>query len=430
MQPTDQSTVSDKKIAQLKFPKRFLWGVSTSAHQYEGNTRNQWTQWEAKHANVWAAQSEYSYSDVPAWTQIKAEARRAKTYRSDDALNHYELYEADIALAKKIGLNAWRFSVEWSRIEPEEGKWDEAAITHYRDYVAALKKAGLEPVLTLFHFTLPVWLSEKGGFLERKNIDYFVRFAEKIVSELGVSIKYIITLNEPQVYAQAGYLEGNWPPGHTSRRDFLTVLANLARAHNRAAAAIHAKNRRYKVSIAHNFSYVYPGDDAWLSRRSAQVLQYTHDDYFFKKVVKTCDFIGVNYYGSDRVYGYRVHNQNAEVSDLGWELAPDNLQFVLERLDQKYHLPIIITENGLADGDDEYRIWWLARTVRAMQNALDNGVKLEGYFHWSLLDNFEWDKGFWPKFGLFSVDRSSQKRTPRPSALWLRNFLKKVGSRG
>jgi beta-glucosidase len=200
----------------------------------------------------------------------------------------------------------------------------------------------------------------------------------------------------------------------------------LAYAHNQAAKAIRMINRRYKISIAKNSSYVYAGDNAWLSRYTASILQYIKDDYFLKKVVKQCDWLGVNYYFSDRVYGYRVHNPDQRLSDLGWDLSPENIQYALERLHEKYHLPMMITENGLADSQDSQRQWWITQTLVAMQKAMANGVQLEGYLYWSLLDNFEWDKGKWPRFGLVAVDYKTSKRTLRPSAIWFGKIIKYI----
>jgi len=286
-----------------------------------------------------------------------------------------------------------------------------------------LKKRGIEPIVTLFHFTLPVWFAAKGGFEHRKNGRYFVRFAEKIIQELGVNVRWIQTLNEPEVYAYESYYLGNWPPNIASKKKMWRVLRNLAHTHNQAAKAIHNLNRRYKVSIAKNSVYYYAGDDAWLSRKSTDILQYFQDDYFLKKIIKNCDYLGVNYYFSNRVYGYRVHNPDEKISDLGWDLSPANIQHALERLDEKYHLPILITENGLADDKDENRQWWITQTLIGMQKAIDNGVALEGYLHWSLIDNFEWDKGFWPHFGLAKINRNTGERTLRPSARWFGKII-------
>jgi beta-glucosidase len=410
--------------SQLKFPKHFLWGAATSAHQIEGDTHNQWTVWEFEHTISLATQSQYHYGDLDSWPDIKAQAKDPSNYVSAKGADHYNLYEKDFELLKKMNMNAFRFSVEWSRIEPQEGAWSVEAIEHYKRYIQELKRRNIEPVVTLFHFTLPVWFTERGGFEKRQNVKYFTRFAEKIVRELGINVRYIVTINEPEIYTTESYLGGHWPPNKTSKWTAWRVLNNLAYAHNQAAKAIHGINRRYKVSVAKNSCYVYAGDNALLSRFSAAVLQYVRDDYFLKKVVKQCDWLGVNYYFSDRVYGYRVHNPDQKLSDLGWDLSPENIQYTLERLHEKYHLPIIITENGLADSEDSQRQWWITQTLIAMHKSIQSGVKLEGYLHRSLLDNFEWDKGFWPRFGLASVNYTTKERTLRPSAVWFGKIIK------
>lgn len=414
------------KKQPFDFPKRFLWGASVAAHQVEGGTHNQWTEWEFENAKSLAAQAQYQYGDLENWPLVKKQAIRPENYISGYAANHYELYERDILLLKKMNMNAFRFSIEWSRVEPEEGVWNNDEIDYYRRYIDTLLRHDIEPIMTLFHFTLPVWFSEKGGFESRKNVNYFVRFAEKVLLELGQPLTYIITINEPEVYATESYYIAAWPPAISSKRKLRTVLNNLAVAHNRTAKMIHAMSRRYKVSIAKNSNYFYAGDSAVLSHKSAEVFQYFQDDYFIKKVIKQCDFLGVNYYFSNRVYGYRIHNPDEKLSDLGWDLSPASLEHALLRLHDKYGLPIIITENGLADGTDQYRKWWLMQTILAMQRAMQQGVQLEGYLHWSLLDNFEWDKGKWPRFGLFAVDYETFKRTPRKSAVWFARFLKKI----
>lgn len=410
--------------SNLKFPKHFLWGAATSAHQIEGDTHNQWTVWEFENTISLATRASYQYGELDNWPDIKAAAKDPNNYVSAKGADHYNLYEQDFDLLEKMNMNAFRFSIEWSRVEPQEGAWNVEAIEHYKQYVNELKRRNIEPVVTLFHFTLPVWFSEMGGFEKRRNVKYFTRFSEKIIRELGINVRYVITINEPEIYTIESYLGGHWPPNKMSKWTTYRVLSNLAHAHNQAARAIHAINRRYKVSIAKNSCYVYAGDNAILSRFSAAVLQYVRDDYFLKKVVKQCDWLGVNYYFSDRVYGYRVHNPDQKLSDLGWDLSPENIQYALERLHEKYNLPIIITENGLADAEDTQRRWWITHTLIAMQKSMKNGVKLEGYLHWSLLDNFEWDKGFWPRFGLAAVDYETKKRTLRPSAVWFGKIIK------
>ena len=409
-----------------RFPKRFLWGASTAAHQVEGGTHNQWSVWELEHAKTWAAQAEYQLGDLENWPAIKERAKDPDNYVSGAVVDHYNRYEEDFDLLTTLNMNAYRFSVEWSRIEPTEGAWNVEAIEHYKQYVRALKQRDIEPVLTLFHFTLPVWFSELGGFEKRSNTKYFVRFAEKILSELGADIRLVITLNEPAGYALQSYHQGVWPPAHQSKLTTLKVINNLAHVHNKTAKMIHGLSRRYSVSFADNTGYFYAGDDALLSRWYAGFLQYVQDDYFIKKVRKQCDFLAVNFYASNRIYGYRIHNPEDRLSDMGWDMTPETLQFALERLHDKYKLPIIVTENGLADENDINRKWWLTHTLLAMQKALANGVQLQGYFHWSLLDNFEWAYGKWPKFGLVEVDYHTQKRTIRPSAAWFGAIIKKL----
>lgn len=412
------------KQPRLKFPKKFLWGAAISAHQTEGGTHNQWTEWELENAKSKAAQANYHLEDLDNWPMIEREARDPHNYVSGNAVDHYNRYEQDFDLLKKMHMNALRFSIEWSRVEPQEGAWNVEAIEHYKQYVAALKEHNIEPIVTLFHMTLPVWFAKLGGFEKRKNVRYFVRFADKVLHELGPHVRFVITLNEPEIYAYESYLTGNWPPNVMNKKQLWRVINNLAYAHNQTADMIHGLNRRYRVSIAKNSSYVYAGDDALLSRKAADTLQYVKDDYFLKKVVKRCDFLGVNYYFSDRVYGYRVHNPELRLSDMGYDLSPANIEYALERLSEKYRLPILITENGLADSEDKDRQWWITQTLVGMQKAMDNGVTLEGYLHWSLLDNFEWDKGRWPRYGLAKVDYATLERHLRPSAVWFGKIIK------
>ena len=408
----------------LNFPKRFLWGAATAAHQVEGGNHNQWTEWELENAKTRATQSPHTLDDLPTWDEIKLQATNPDNYVSGSLADHYSNYKQDFDFLTNMHMNAYRFSIEWSRIEPEEGRWDAAAITHYKNYIAELKRRDIEPVITLFHFSLPVWFVQKGGFAKRSNVKYFVRYAEKVMRELGTKVKFVITINEPEVYATESYWHANWPPAVRSKWQWWRVVNNMMHAHNQAAKVIHSLNRRYKVSIAKNSVFVYPGDDAWLTRASAAVMQYLQDDYFIKKAIKSSDFIGVNYYFSNRVYGYRTHNPNQRLSDVGWDMAPENIEYALERLWRKYKKPILITENGLADANDDSRQWWITKTIAAMSRAMENEVELIGYLHWSLIDNFEWALGKWPRFGLIEVDYETGRRTLRPSAKWFGRVIK------
>jgi len=411
----------------VTFPKHFLWGASTAAHQVEGGNHNQWSVWELENAKAKAAQADYHLHDYPTWDKIKAEAKKPDNYVSGALADHYNRYKEDFDFIEKMHMNSYRFSVEWSRIEPTEGVWNSEAIAHYKTYLEELRRRKIEPVVTLLHFTLPVWFAQKGGFEKRANVKYFVRFAEKIMSELGNSVRFIITINEPEVYGFESYYLQNWPPNQSSLWKVWRVANNQATAHRKAAKALHAMNRRYKIGFAKSSVFFFPGDTAWLSRLSANVFQYFQDDYFIKKYIRHCDFLGVNYYQSQRLFGYRVHNsETAEYSDVDWMLAPADIEYALERLYRKYKKPLMITENGLADADDEHRQWWIKETIIGMEKALKQGVELIGYFHWSLLDNFEWAYGKWPRFGLVAIDYKTGQRTLRPSAAWFGRVIKKL----
>lgn len=408
------------------FSKHFLWGASTSSHQVEGNTHNQWSVWELENARALAAQSQYQEEHYDSWERIKSKATSPSNYVSGNASEHYTRYKEDFDLLQKMNMNAYRFSIEWSRIEPKEGVWNAEALTHYKNYIQELRRRDIEPIMTLFHFTLPVWFAEKGGFEKRSNVKYFTRFVEKAVSELGTHIKFFITVNEPEVYAGMSYASGSWPPNLESPFKSFLVVNNLIRAHNRSAKIIHKINRRAKVSIAKHSLYFYPGDNAWITRLSAHIGQWIADDYILKRVRKHCDFIGLNYYQSMRTYGYRVHNPETPVNDVDWTMSPRDIEYVLERLHEKYKLPIIITENGVADDRDAHRKWWITETIIGIKEAMKRGVEVNGYFHWSLTDNFEWAFGLWPRFGLTEIDYKTQKRTLRPSAMWFGGVIKKL----
>lgn len=409
-----------------KFPKRFLWGAATSAYQVDGGIHNQWTVWELENAKVKAAQAEYHFGDYESWNQIKKQAKDPNNYVAGDLADHRKLFTEDFDLLQKMHMNAYRFSVEWSKIEPREGVFNTGEFAYYKKYISELKSRGIEPIMTLFHFTLPVWFAEKGGFEKRSNVKYFTRFVKKLIGEIGSSVKYIITINEPEIYAFSSYYNQDWPPMEQNIVKLWKVINNLAYAHRKTVKIIRLLNKQAKISIAKNSRYFYPGDNALLSRASANLMQYFGDDYIIKKFIRNCDFIGVNYEVSDRVYGYRVHNSEDKMSDIQQNMQPADIQYILERLYRKYKLPIMITGNGLADANDENRKWWITQTIIGMQNAIEYGVKLIGYLHWSLMDTFEWSYGKWPKFGLVQVDYKTRERKLRPSAAWFGRIIKKI----
>lgn len=418
--------MSQSQEPKLTFPESFLWGAATSSHQVEGATHNQWSVWELQNAKLAASKAGQTLSWLPDWQDLKPQATDPNNYISGRATDHFNRYESDFDLLTSFNMNAFRFSIEWSRVEPEEGKFDLEALAHYRRYLRALKARGIEPMMTLMHWTLPLWFHEKGAFEKRRNVKYFVRFAEKVLHELGSDVRYICTLNEPEVYTGEGWLNAQWPPNKQDRIVAFWVYLNLAHAHNRVAKMAHGMNRGFKLGLSKNCAHHYAGDDDWKSKLAARMAIWLEDYFFLNLTKRHLDWLGLNYYFSNRYFGFEIDNPNERVSDLGWNMAPEDIEWVLERLWRKYHVPLIVTESGVADRKDQYRKWWISHSLSGIYWALQKGVKVEGYLHWSLLDNFEWAYGKWPRFGLVDVDYQTFKRTPRPSALWFAKVIKKL----
>lgn len=413
------------KQLNLRFPKKFMWGASISTHQVEGGNHNQWSAWELETAQVKVAQARYNYEHLENWDAIKDQVLKPSNYVSGRAADHYHRFEEDFALAKKLHLNTLRSGIEWSRIEPQEGRFDSDALQHYQRYFQSLKQQGITPIITLWHWTFPEWFAQKGGFIKRRNIKYFTRYIQYLMENLDVEFRYVITINEPTIYAALSYHERRWPPEEGSKLATLTVMRNLARAHRKSYKIIKKRHPKAQVGLAHSCAYYYAGDDSWISAQVARLAHKFANEWFINRVKQTQDFLGLNYYFANQVQGTRVHNPDSNHrSDLGWDMQPDKLRPLLSQLYQKYKLPIIITESGVADKNDAYRKWWIAQSVKAMDGAIKDGVKLHGYIHWSLLDNFEWAEGFWPRFGLIEVNYKTQQRRPRPSALWYARLIK------
>lgn len=415
--------------SNAEFPSHFLWGASTSGHQVEGGNHNQWTEWEAAHAQELAETAEKRLDWLPNWEDIKKQAQNPDNYISGKGVDHYNLYKEDFALLKKLNLNAFRFCVEWSRIEPEEGRWDQDAINYYRNYILELKKRGIEPVINIWHYTTPVWFAQKGGFLKRRNIAYFERFVEYITEPLLCQCKWVLTINEPNVYASLSYFTGIWPPQHKNVFHFFKVYRNTAHAHRRAYKLIKKHSPELQVGIAAqlgNIQAKHPHNE--LDEITTWWMRYYWNWWFLRRIRKEQDFVGINYYYTDYYTGLG-HRQNPKVplSDVGTYMEPEGLYPLLLRTWAHYKRPIIVTENGVADARDEYRRWWIEESIVAMERALSEGVQIRGYFHWSLLDNFEWAFGWWPKYGLVAVDREKgMKRTIRPSAKWFAERIEKL----
>lgn len=360
----------------MKFPDNFYWGTATSAYQVEGGIRNNWS-------------------------------AAGEKFDAGIACDHYHRFEEDFDLAKGMNNNAHRFSIEWARIEPVEGKFNETEIEHYRQVILALKKRGLEPLVTLHHFTLPNWFSEKGHWLNIGAPEYFARFVEKMASEYKELVRFWITINEPNIYTTHSFLRGDWPPFKKSFYITQQIAKTLIESHKKSYEIIHKIVPDAQVGIA-SFNTHYGGILKLFS-------DYYWNHQFLQAIRDYQDFIGLNYYLSHYLFS-ALKLSNKEKTDMGWEIHPKEIQYVLGALKQ-YNKPIYITENGLADAKDEKREKFIESHLEGVHKAISEGVDVKGYFHWSLLDNFEWDKGFEPRFGLVEIDYKTLKRIPRPSSV-------------
>ena len=403
-----------------KFPKKFFWGASTASHQVEGGTHNQWTEWELAVAARQAKTAKKRLSWLSGWDDIQSQAENPQNYVSGRGVEHYKKYKEDFAIASKLNLNAMRFGIEWSRIQPEQDVWDQKEIAYYKAYIKEMRAQGLEPFLNLWHWTVPVWFENKGGFKKAHNLKYFDAFVDKVSKELLGGVNYVITLNEPNVFTSFGYVTGEWPPQEKSWWSALNVYWNLVNAHKRAYKIIKKHKPSVQIGVAAQLANIQAKrPHNLIDSTVTQWMRYYWNWWFLNRIKRQQDFVGFNYYFTDYYKGLRRDNPSVPLSDLGWYMEPEGLYPLLLRIYAHYNKPIIVTENGVADADDQYRQWWLQQTMIAMERALSEGVELEGYLHWSLLDNFEWAYGWWPKFGLIEVDRhNGMKRKVRESAKW------------
>lgn len=377
----------------VKFPQGFLWGSATSAYQVEGGIEN--CDW-------------------------------SKVYPAGLACDHYNRYEEDFDLVKNLNQNAHRFSIEWSRVEPKEGEFDEKEIEHYRKVLLALRKRGIKSVVTLWHWTNPVWLASQGGWVNRKTVDYFSRYVQKIVEELGEFIDFWAVLNEPMVYVAAAYIDGRFPPRKKNLPQAISVLKNLVRSYKSAHGIIHKKYPSALVGIAQAVSY-FKAARRWcpLEVLFAEIGDYVSNRYFLLKVKNHLDYIGLNYYFHNRVVWHPpfVKNLNKKITDIGWEIYPEGIYHILKKIN-RFKKPIYILENGLADAKDEKRKEFIKDHLYWVGKAIKEGIDCRGYFHWSLMDNFEWEKGFVPRFGLIEIDYKTLTRKPRSSAFYYAKICK------
>jgi len=441
-----------------RFPESFLWGAATSAYQIEGSPLA-----DGAGPSIWQR-----FTHTPGLT--------ANGETGDVACDHYRRWRSDIALMRDLGLNAYRFSIAWSRVLPAgTGRVNERGLDFYRRLVDGLLAAGIAPNATLYHWDLPAALDDRGGWLNRDIADWFAEYARVMFRALGDRVPMWATLNEPWVVTDGGYLHGALAPGHRNLFEAPIATHNLMRAHGAAVQVYRAEAKR-AIGLVVNLEPKYPAsdseDDRLAARRADAYMnrQYLdavcHGSYpeelceifgeawpefsdaDMAAIKQPLDFIGVNYYTRNvteqwplalPLHGRGVKQPFATYTETGWEVHPPSLTRILVWVKERYgDLPIYVTENGAAfydppkpiDGrvDDPLRVHYFREHLRAAAEALRQGVDLRGYFAWSLLDNFEWSLGYAKRFGIVHVDFETQQRTVKASGQFYRDVIRTRGA--
>lgn len=396
----------------FKFPEGFLLGVSSAATQIEGGyTDHSWNDW-------------YDRGHIHDGSDPGV---------ADD---HWNRWREDTDLMASLGIRAVRFGVEWSRLVPEEGRPDPAAVARYREEIAYMREKGIDPLLTIHHFTNPMWFENRGGFTKKENLHYFLELTELVVKSFGDLVANYITVNEPNVYATNGYFFGTWPPGKKSFRETFTVMSNLAWCHIEAYQMIHRMRREMgfsdtRVGFANHVRVFDPKDPhnpvhvaaaktaEWLFQ-GAVARAACRGDFIaplrsphLVKMGEYADFIGVNYYTRSTVSGLADGmREDCPKNDLGWEIYPEGIVRCTEKLLKVLNRPVWVTENGTCDNSDAFRARYICDHLRALCTS---GLPVERYYHWCFCDNFEWLDGQSARFGLVHVDYGTQERTVKDS---------------
>ncbi|HUJ12764.1 MAG TPA: family 1 glycosylhydrolase [Thermoanaerobaculia bacterium] len=416
-----------------------LWGTAVSHYQVEGDDLCDWSEWER--------------------------AGRTRGGACGRAVDSWTRYEEDADLARDAGANAFRFSVSWSRVEPKPGQFDDRALARYRRLIDHLNAVGVEPVVTLFHYTHPLWFHDRAPWTSPKSVEAFARFARYVAGAFGDSVRVWIPLNEPLVFLLAAFYDAQIPPGIANGRLLPKVLDHLLAAHCEAAAAIRERAPDASIGIAHNMVAFAPErPDSFLDRLLTRIAHRCYNrgiieafasgrwDFLLPPttrvrgrrddLVRSLDFFGVNFYsrlhlrcpGKERFVGeFRYADRSGRgLTDNGWEIVPDALESLLGEA-SAIGLPLLISENGVADAEDHVRGAFIADHAAAIERAEERGIPVAGYLYWSLVDNYEWLEGFGPKFGLYEVDRLTMARRPRPSVATFRtsgrDFLRRPHAR-
>ncbi|MBF6556722.1 MAG: family 1 glycosylhydrolase [Acidimicrobiales bacterium] len=391
----------------LRFPEGFLWGAAGAAHQIEGgNANNDW--WDFEHA--------------PGSPCVES---------SGDACDSFHRWSEDIDLVADMGLGSYRFSLEWSRIEPAEGEFSTAALDHYRRMCAACHERTIVPVVTFHHFTSPSWLAARGCFEAPDAPDRFARYVERAGAHLGDLIGWACTINEPNVIGAMGYTIGEYPPGvKDDLGRHLAVNEAMVRAHRLSVDALRSGPGTYPVGLTLSMAEIVADEGGEFTRDMAEDIL---EDTFLRATVGD-DFVGVQAY--TRMHfgpeGVAPDDPSVGQTQMGIENWPHAVGHCVRRTAAFTGLPVLITESGIATEDDTERIDYIDAVLRDVHACIDDGLDVRGYFVWSLLDNFEWNMGYGPKLGLHAVDRTTFERRPKPSAAWYADVARtnRLGSAG
>lgn len=433
---------------EVGFSKDFLWGAASAAAQVEGAYNE-----DGKGLSIWDCASD------------------KKLKRSENchiACDHYHRYKEDVALMKQIGLKSYRFSVSWPRIMPEKGKVNQKGIAFYCNLVKELRKAGIEPLCTLYHWDLPMWVYKEGGWKNSKTVGWFAEYVKVVVEALSEDVQYWMTFNEPQMFIGQGYITGIHAPFKKSIPSIFKLSKNVLLAHGKAVQTIrqYAKTEP-KVGMALAASAFIPKGEgneavqwayentfsekpamfgnAWWTEpmivgKAPQMLKRTLKEKDLQQIAQPLDFVGLNVY---QPFNYDCGWAEGEKSipgmprnTIGWPIAGDTLYWTVRFFYEKYHLPILITENGMANTDfvmldgkvhDTQRIDFMKRYLKGLKRAASEGIPVIGYQHWSIMDNYEWAEGYDPRFGLIYVDYATQERILKDSAYFYAEIIKTNG---
>jgi len=408
--------------ATFHFPRGFLWGTATASHQVEGeNTNNTWWAWEQEPGRIINGQKSGMACD---WWGGR--------------------WREDFDRAAGAGQNAHRLSIEWSRVQPTPDRWDEDSIDRYREMIQGLHERDLLPMVTLHHFSDPLWLAEMGGWENEAVVDYFSAYVRKVVEALKEYVNLWVTINEPNVFVTVGYVLGEWPPGKKDLGAAMRVAANQVRAHAAAYKVIHSMQPTARVGIAQNYRPMVPARPISPLDRFVTFLQSGAFNEFFPRALHTGklrfltmrkrlpeakgtqDFLGINYYSREFVafsllkpgelFGRRFYRADAELSSTGFIANEPRGMFEAVKWGLQFGIPIMITENGVEDAEDSFRRRYLIQHLHQLWRAVNFNFPVKGYFHWTLVDNFEWERGWTQRFGLWELDVGTQTRRKRPSA--------------